>query len=512
MERSVIFPAKNCPALFPASHLGPRLGSRLGKALAALALAFGLITNSAAAQEKRPPNILFIAVDDLRPSLGAYGDDFAITPNIDTLAQRSLVFDRAYVQMATCSPSRASLMSSLRPDTTGIYFSNLETKKVEDVVPIERTLNGFFKTAGYETVGIGKIYHTHEDSEEGWSTPVLDHWADRSIQLRGKSVEPETYLSWIGSGKSKPRPWEAGNVGDAGYVDGLNTLFAVMEMHRLAQSEKPFFLAVGIRKPHLPFNAPKKYWDLYDEALVPMPVRTGPPEKAAAYTMNNSGELHNYAGVGERGAEYSQSFIRLMNHGYYASVSYADAMVGKVLDTLEELNLDDNTIIVLWGDHGYKIGDYGAFNKHTNLEIDTRVPLMISLPENRNARRTNALVETIDLFPTLASLAGLEAPGDLHGESFEKLLENPDQDFKEVTLQQFYRSKNGKDVMGYAVRSKDFRYVAWMMTETGEADAIELYDLRGDLHEKVNVVNDPALAHIVMQMERIRRAKGHGPV
>ncbi len=482
------------------------------------ALAFLAVSPAIAnAQEDRPPNILFLAIDDLRPSLGAYGDTFAVTPNIDALAARSLVFDRAYVPMATCSPSRAALMSGLRPDTTQIYYSRDTTKLVQDAIPAERTMNGFFKANGYESVGVGKIYHLYHDSEDGWSMPVLDHESDRSWKMRQKMVNPESYLEAVKwrdeAGKPwRPAPYEIANVDDAGHIDGANTLFAVQQMHRLAQTDKPFFFVVGIRKPHLPFNAPKKYWDLYDEAAVPMPTITAPPENASRYSVNNSGELRNYPWTPQAGEGFSDPFVRKMNHGYYAAISYADALVGKVLDTLKELDLEENTIIVLWGDHGYKVGDYGAFNKHTNLEIDTRVPLMISMPGDRESRRTSAIVETIDLFPTLAAMAGLTAPSDLEGENFEILLENPDQDFKDAALTQFYRGRDGKGIMGYAVRTKDFRYVSWFRTTDNLVLDTELYDLREDPFERLNIADDPAMAGILAEMEALRLNKRHGPM
>lgn len=503
-------------------HDNARFWKAAGFLTAAMAMA---VASSAHAQpakadvtsaEQRPPNVLFIAIDDLRPAIGAYGDPIAVTPNIDALADRSLIFERAYVHMATCSPSRASLMSSLRPDTTEIYYSNWETKKVEDAVPIEATMNGYFKANGYETVGIGKIYHTTTDSAAGWSRPLLDHWSDASFRQRADALEPEGYLAAVDWEAAKPGrwrslPWEAADVDDAAYPDGLNTLFAVQELHRLARTEAPFFLAVGLRRPHLPFNAPKRYWDLYDADALPLPALRTPPENAHPYTLGNSGEIRGYAQTPQGKNPFPDDFVRKMTHGYYANVSYADAMVGKLMKALNDLDLGDDTIVVLWGDHGFKLGEYGGFTKHSNFEIDTRVPLMISLPGDDTQRRTEALVETIDIFPTLTSLAGLEAPDDIAGRSFARLLEKPDRDFKDAAFQQFYRGSAEGDLMGYAVRTKDFRYVAWIVKETGAILGRELYDHRTDPGETVNVADEPGMAKIVAKHERLREKEGHGP-
>lgn len=490
---------------------------RLSLWSAAFAAILSIFHANGAAAEDRPPNIVFIAIDDLRTAVGAYGDEIAVTPNMDAFAQNSTVFDRAYVQMATCSPSRASLMSSLRPDALQIYYSSGRTREVQDSVPVDRTMNGFFKANGYETIGIGKIYHVPTDSEKGWSAKVFDHQADESFKRRTLALESESYLAALdsrkpGSSRISRYFYEAADVGDAAYPDGLNTLFAVQELSRLSRNkDKPFFLALGLYKPHLPWNAPKKYYDLYDPETMPLPAFTTAPKNAHAWTMSGYGEMRGYSGFPSApGAEVPIETLRKVRHAYYANVSYADAMVGKVVAALAELGLDDNTIVVLWGDHGFKIGDYGSYSKHTNFEIDTRVPLMVRMPGNKTASRTSGLVETIDIFPTLATLAGLDAPDKIHGTSFATLLEQPDQNFREATFQQFYRSVRGEEAMGYTVRSKDFRYIAWTKVLTGEVFATELYDHRTDPGETVNIADDPAMAAIIAQHEQIRLRQDHG--
>ncbi len=499
---------------FRIAQTGPR--KLRGWLRTGLAIVTSVLVASAASAQDRP-NVVFIAVDDLRTAIGAYGDDIAVTPNMDKFASDSLLFERAFVQMATCSPSRASLMSAMRPDTLQIYYSTGDGGKVQDSIPLDQTLNGFFKAGGYETISIGKIYHHPDDSKAGWSQRHFNAKDDESQRRRARTAGIESYLAALdfkensGSNRMKPLLYESEDVGDEAYADGTNTLFAIQELARLSRGDTPFFLALGLRKPHLPFNAPKKYWDLYDPETMPLPSLMAPPENAHPYTLSSFGEIRTYAGAPGRN-EITIDFIRKMRHAYYANVSYADAMVGKVLKAIDHLGLADDTIVVVWGDHGFKVGEYESFSKHTNFEIDTRVPLMIRVPGKQAGTRTAALVETIDIFPTLAELTGQAPPREKEGRSFATLIDNPEQHFRNATFQQFYRGYRGDDLMGYAVRSDNFRYVAWTKTEDGETIGVELYDHRNDSGETANIADDPAYASTLAYMEQLRVAAKHGPV
>jgi len=417
-------------------------------------------------EEKQPMNVLFIAVDDLRPELGCYGKDYIHSPNIDRLASEGLVFDRAYCQQAVCSPSRTSLLTGLRPDATQIY--DLQTH-FRETVPDIVTLPQHFKQNGYHAEWWGKLYHA----------ALLD---SISWDKQGKRYEPESnWRAYVldesnrlaAQNKGGGPPYENADVPDNAYPDGKIAESAIEAMNRL--KDEPFFLAVGFYKPHLPFNAPKKYWDLYDSASIQMPGLEVPPKDAPAVAPSNWGELRAYSLIPQKG-DVDEAMARKLIHGYRACVSYTDAQVGKLLDELERLDLRKNTIVILWGDHGWKLGDYGDWCKHTNFEIDTRVPMMISAPGmEAKGKHTPALTEFVDIYPTLCELTGLPLPNHLQGKSFAPLLNNPETPWKDVALSQFPRQRG--EVMGYSMRTDRYRFTEWKKTENpDEIVAVELYD------------------------------------
>lgn len=454
-------------------------------------------------------NVLFIAIDDLRPSLGIYGDSLAHTPNLDDLARSSLIFDSAYVQSATCSPSRASLMTGLRPDRLQIYYSNATTRMVQDSVATSRTLNGHFQANGYETIGIGKIYHKAEDTESGWSRSVVDHSVSEAFNASFGMLSKEGFLkasAWEARypGTRRGYPWEAADVPDEAYPDGLNARYAMLQLHRFKDSGKPFFMVLGFRKPHLPFACPKRYWDLYDQEALPLPERTKPPDLSPPFAINNSGELRNYPDMPQGKEPFTESQVRHLIHGYYACVAYIDSLVGQVIGTLEQTGLARNTIVVVWGDHGYKLGTYGQFNKHTNFEIDTRVPLLVRVPGLPGGQRTQAIVETIDIFPTLAELTETPELAGIDGQSFARIIERPESSFRGASIQQFPRKFKGRSLMGYAVRTNRYRYVAWIDWNDGDVVARELYDHQDDPLESRNLADQAGHAEVIRIHEQIR--------
>lgn len=450
---------------------------------------------SGATPAATPPNVLFIAIDDLRPELGAYGVARAKTPHMDALAAGGLLFERAYTQQAVCAPSRISLMTGLRPDSTGIY--DLKTR-VADKLPDWRTMPQAFRGAGYETVSVGKIYHHHYaknfDDPDGWSIqPITEKglWWGRGYMLPESRATAEKLLSEEQLKSGLGPAWESADVPDEAYPDGANTVRAIAELERLKAAGKPFFLAFGLVKPHLPFNAPRRYWDLYDAAALELPPRT-PPEGASRFALANSGELRQYAGMPKGTAPFTEEQARSLLHGYLASTSYADAMVGRVLAALKDLGLAENTIVVLWGDHGWKLGDYGEWCKHTNMELDTRIPLIIRAPGvTTPGSRTRALVETVDIFPTLCELTGVPPTPGAQGASLLPLLRDPAAPWHEAAYMQYPR---GGDIMGHAVKTDHFRYVQWKHTKSGQIEAEDFFDHRTDPGETRNLAKDTAFA------------------
>ena len=352
------------------------------------------------------PNVLFIAVDDLRPRLGCYGQKHILSPNIDRLAGEGLVFERTYCQQAICMASRASLLSGYRPDKGGIYGCGPLYEHVPDAL----SLNKHFMANGYETITIGKIYHHRSDENQGWSREAFHpegKWVGRGYLTPEAVACVEKYNREHPSAKRQGLgpAFECADVADGEYSDGMAAEHAIRELNRLKDTR--FFLAVGFKKPHLPFSAPKRYWDLYDENDIDLADNPFAPKEMPAKAGTSWGELRGYIGMPKKGP-VPDDLARKLIHGYYACVSYTDALIGRVLDELDRLGLRENTIVVLWGDHGWKLGEHGMWCKHTNFELDTHVPLLISAPGMKaRGGRTRALTEFVDIYPTLCDLAGV---------------------------------------------------------------------------------------------------------
>lgn len=438
-------------------------------------------------EEPSPPikyNILFIAVDDLRPELNCYGVKKIISPHIDKIARNGLLFERAYCQQAVCSPSRTSLLTGLRPDATKVY--DLVThfrKEVPDVV----TLPQYFKQNGYHTISLGKIFHGTVEDPISWSEPS---WKPGGRSFRGEGPVKENKPKNIGPA------FEMADLPDNEYSDGMIAEKAVQTLSRI--KDKPFFLALGFAKPHLPFIAPKKYWDMYEEASMVIPDKTA-PQNMPGLAMSDWGELRGYDNIPNEGL-VSDEQTRKLIHGYYASVTFMDAQVGKVLDELKRLELDKKTIIVLWGDHGWKLGEYGAWCKHTNFELDVRAPLIASVPGMKAAgKKTKALVEFVDIYPSLCELAGLSLPKHLEGSSFAPLLNEPEKPWKKAVYSQYPRQNDR--IMGYSIRTDKYRYTSWQLKNNPkEVVAIELYDLASDPLGRINLASSATYTPTVKEL------------
>lgn len=451
-----------------------------------------LLCASVAAQTAAParPNVLFICVDDLKPQLGCYGDASAKTPNIDRLAQRGVLFERAYCNQAVCAPSRNALMTGLRPQRLGIYDLSTNFRRA---VPNAVTLAQCFKANGYRTEAIGKIFHVghgnHEDPAS-WSVP---HFQAKAAQY---ALTENQGATRAGSRPDKDSPplsrgavTECADVPDETYADGMIASEAIRRLH--AANEKPdtpFFLAVGFLKPHLPFVAPKKYWDLHDPAKLPQPTRHTPPDGAPVFAPTTWGELRQYSDIPETGP-VSEALQRHLIHGYYAATSYMDAQLGRVLDELDQTGLAKNTLIVVWGDHGWHLGDHGMWCKHTNYEQAAHIPLLVIAPGvTCPGTRTRSLVETVDLYPTLCELAGFSPPSGLDGTSFVPVLKNTTAPTKEAVFHVFPRTPKGLgERIGRAVRTERYRLVEWKQPNAPADTAIcELYDYLTDPEETKN--------------------------
>jgi arylsulfatase A-like enzyme len=471
------------------------------------------------------PNILFIAVDDLRPEFGAYGANYVKSPNLDRIASAGITFNRAYCQQAVCSPTRSSLLTGTRPDTTQVW--DLKTH-FRTALPDVVTLGQHFKNHGYFVQGMGKIYHGGFDDPPSWSVPwqtpkapayaLPENLALNERQNAGDEPDGEPKKKGARQ-KKEPTPknsrgpaFEGADVPDDTFLDGKVAELAVSVLKQIRQKQQPFFLAVGFAKPHLPFVSPKKYWDLYDPATIQLAPNKFRPKDAPDYAILPGGELRNYHGIPE--SSIPDDLARQLKHGYYAAISYTDAQVGKLLDELDRLGLRQNTIVVLWGDHGWKLGEHDAWCKHTNTENDTNAALLLSVPGmNTTGVRTNALVEFVDIYPTLADLAGLPLPGHLEGLSFKPLLENPRRPWKQAAFSQYPRpaGKAGQALMGYSMRTNRYRFTVWVSrTDHSKVDAIELYDHQTDPQENTNLASHPASAALVESLTVQWRAGWRG--
>ncbi len=437
-------------------------------------------------------NVLFLAVDDLRPELGCYGHPLIKSPNIDRLAAQGLRFNRAYCQEALCNPSRASLLTGLRPATLGVF--DLATH-FRDRKPDVVTLPQIFKKNGYTSISLGKIFHTtngNHDDNESWSELP---WRGPA----GQPEEPDGPERANPKGKKKGKaasadhsdtlPFGDPDCDDDGLLDGKIATHALAVLQRIR--DKPFFLGVGFHKPHLPFVSPKKYWGFYkvsDLKLAPNPFL---PKDAPAFASNDASELRRYRDVPDAGPVSDEAALHLI-HAYYACVSYVDSQVGRVLAELDRLGLREKTIVILWGDHGYHLGEHGTWTKRTNWEIATRAPLIISVPGQKTAgATTEALVEFVDIYPTLAELCQIAPPANLEGKSFRLLLENPRCDWKTAAFSIYPKDIPGAGKgFGRAMRTDRYRLVEWSASGS-EKRSYELYDHATDPQENVNAANLP---------------------
>lgn len=445
--------------------------------------------------EREQPNVLLILVDDLKPSFGAYGDDWVHSPNLDRLAARGMRFDMAYCNQAVCAPSRNNLMTGTRSTTLGVYSLGYHFRRA---VPDAVTLPQHFKQHGYHTAGIGKVFHIghgNVDDPHSWSVPfhpdkVIDYVLPESTG--GELTREEAYFSnqMLDRIRSLPRgaAWESADVEDDAYADGRIAAEGIRRLRKYRETGAPFFLALGFTKPHLPFCAPRRYWDLYQRAELRLPRIDEYPVGAPGYAAKTPlGELNQYKPVPQR-PPLNDDLTRALIHGYYASLSYMDAQLGRVLDEVDRLEFDENTIIVLWGDHGYHLGDHGAWTKHTNYEQANRIPVVIVAPGvTTPSSSSRALVETVDIYPTLAELAGLPEPAGsqpIDGDSLVPVLRNRDTTGQDHAYHCYPR----RGLLGRAIRTARYRLVEWKefgaAVDTAE---YELYDYEEDPLETRNL-------------------------
>lgn len=462
-----------------------------------LVLHWVLWTDRSLAADHRP-NVLMILVDDLKPALGCYGDGAAITPHIDSLAARGIRFDRAYCNQAVCAPSRFTLLLGSHSTSSGLYGlgSNLR-----QVLPEAVTLPQHFAAHGYRTESLGKVFHIGHGNEGDPQSFSVPHYQDKVIEYLdprstdgGQLTREEALFTnqRLGDIPSLPRgaAFESPDARDSDYADGRVAEETIRRLRsakdRREQDGTPFFMVTGFVRPHLPFSAPRKYWDLYDRSRLPVPANEQFPADAPEVALKRGGEIIAYKPIPESGPIQSE-LKRTLIHGYYASTSFVDAQIGKVIHELDRLGLGDNTIVVLWGDHGFHLGDLGIWTKHTNYEQANRIPLLISAPGITHPNSsTGQLVESVDLYPTLAELAGLAAPQgpqSIDGISLVSVLKDPSVRVRDHAFHAYPKQK-----LGRAIRTERYRLVQWkQIGKPADTAVYELYDYEVDPHETQNL-------------------------
>lgn len=459
-----------------------------------LSLITVLFLLSSCKEAEQQPNILFIAVDDLRTELGCYGADEIITPNIDKIADDGTVFLNAYCNAAVCGASRASLMTGIYPIPNKRFVNYLA--RADKEMPGVTTLAEHLKAEGYHTISNGKIFHHLDDSPQSWSEPAWRPDSIKGVITNDDLVWHNPHANELHDNLEKRGPfYDEADVPDNAYADGLITDKTIEDLSRLSQMDKPFFLAYGLIKPHLPFNAPKKYWDMYNREEISLADNRYKPHNAPK-ALNTSTELISQYSAHE-GFPDEEGFHRLARHGYYASVSYIDAQIGKVMDHLEALGLAENTIIVLWGDHGWHLGEHNFWGKHNTLDNAVKVPLIIKVPGQKKAYRTQ-LVEFVDLYPTICELSNTSIPEHCQGRSMLPVLKSPDAPHKSVVFPGFRHLS--------AVKTKDFLYTQWYEKDWTFETPIRarmMYDHHTDKDENNNISEDPQYAEKVDELSAI---------
>lgn len=452
------------------------------------------------------PNVLLVYMDDLRPELASFGASQIISPNIDAFAKNGVKFTNAYCNVPVCGASRASMLTGMLP--TKNRFLNYNTF-VEKETPEAITLPQLFKNNGYTTISNGKIYHHLDDRETDWD----EVWRPYAFDKNDSNLAPTDYWQsiWKDYQNHENRieykatntgpAYEKANINDSIYIDGLMTEKVIRDIKKLKTSNKPFFLTAGFISPHLPFNAPKKYWDLYDRNSIKQPDNNYIPKNAPKMSISNWPEMRAYSNIPKKG-KVSDSLAIDLIHGYYATVSYTDALIGKILNELEISGLDKNTIVILVSDHGYNLQEHTQWAKFTNYNTSTQVPLIIYNPFSENKGASNALTELIDVYPTLAELCGLEFPkNQLDGKSLVSVLKNQNSKGKNHV---FIKKGNG-----FTLKTNDFSYTEFIKPDDNSTITSMLYDHRIDKDENINVVNQKEYESVVSELKLILHTAYH---
>lgn len=470
-------------------------------AIVLVLLCFSACKTTSTTKTTEKPNVLLLYMDDMRPELGCYGKTQIHSPNIDALAAKGIQFNNAYCNVPVCGASRASMLTGKLPTKDRFLdFNTFVEKETPDVI----SLPMLFKKNGYTTISDGKVYHHLDDNMGDWD--IL--WRPYAFDKNDSELAPTDYWQslWkdyhlpnnkVGYKKTDTGPaYENAAVNDFVYIDGLTANKVIKDLEKLKKDGKPFFLAVGFISTHLPFNSPKKYSDLYKKEDIKQPYNNYIPKNAPKMSISNWPEMRAYSGIPKQGQVDDATAIELI-HSYYATVSYVDALVGKILKTVEKLHLDKNTIVILVSDHGYNLQEHTQWAKFTNYNTSTQVPLIIYNPKAKiNGVKTDALTELVDIYPTLAELCGLEVPkNQLDGKSVVPILNAPYSKGKDFVL-----IKKGN---GFTIKTPKYSYTEFVNPKDNSFVTNMLYDHQIDKDENENVADRPEYRDAVTQLKKI---------
>lgn len=456
------------------------------------------------------PNVLFIAIDDLRVQYGPYDLDNAKTPHIDLLATQGVAFTRAYSNVPVCGASRASMLTGVRPTINRFVAFN----SAQDDAPWAKSMPQVFKENGYTTLSLGKVFNNLDDHKTAWSEfpwrpegsiseDSLTGSKKQKELLRRHDYQDDDNFEMAKKHVDNHPAFELSSVSDDTYKNGKIAVKAINDLTRLKYEGKPFFLAVGFKKPHLPFNAPKKYWDMYSTTDIKLTNTPNMPVNSPQQAHHTWGELRNY---GHDGAMPKKGVNELMPdemalklvHGYRAATSYTDALVGRLLYKLNELNLNENTIIVLWGDHGWSLGEHTQWAKHSSFNVVNQIPLIIKAPGYKQGQFADGLVESVDLFPTLTELTHLPLPKSVQGTSLVPMLKDTKRVVKQAV---FPRWKNAD-----SIRTDKYFYTEWRHKKTHKIIGRMLFDHTNDKHETRNLADDKSYQKVVEDLHNKLKA------
>ena len=418
-------------------------------------------------EHKDKPNVIFISVDDLRPQLNCYGKKQIFSPNIDSLALSSYLYKNAVCNYPVCGASRASVLTGLRPNYK--RFTNYKSRADVDA-PDVMTIGKWFKKNGYYTISNGKIFHNKNDSPESWSEPAWradKNWRDYQTQ---KNIDIAKENNGVANS------YEIGENQINEYADSKMINKSINDIKKLKLQNQPFLLSIGFLKPHLPFNAPKKFWDLYQESKIKLATNRFQPKNSPNVSMHTYGELRKYIDIPEnKDISIPDSIQRILIQGYYACVSYIDNEIGRLIDELKKNKLYDNSIIILWGDHGWQLGEHSLWAKHCNYQTSLKVPLIVKYPNQKNQIQINSIVELVDIYPTLCELCNIDKPDHLQGKSLVNLNENN----KSIGYSKYHK--------GWTVTTNDYSYTEWRNNNSDTSFAKMMYNLIKDPNENNNI-------------------------